>query len=103
MGDALNSNRFYAPGDLLLPMSQRRMQYDAAGNLTNDTYSGEGTRTYDTENHMKQAWANSQCQTYTYSAEGQRVRRSVNGTETWEVYGLGGEMMPWYLANGAPA
>ena len=25
---------------------------------------------------------------YTYNADGQRVRRKVNGVETWQVYGL---------------
>jgi hypothetical protein len=47
--------------------------YDAAGNLTNDTYTGQGQRTYDAENRMKQAWANSQWQTYTYDGDGKRV------------------------------
>jgi hypothetical protein len=35
------------------------MTYDNAGNLTNDTYSGQGQRNYDAENRMTQAWANS--------------------------------------------
>ena len=48
------------------------MSYDAAGNLTNDTYSGQGQRTYDAENRMKQAWANGQWQTYTYDGDGRR-------------------------------
>src|SRR5687768_11118039 len=28
------------------------MQYDVAGNLTNDTYTGDGNRTYDGENKI---------------------------------------------------
>jgi YD repeat-containing protein len=79
------------------------MAYDSAGNLTNDTYSGQGQRNYDAENRMTQAWANSQWQTYTYDASGQRVRRNVNGVETWQVYGLGGELLAEYAANAAPA
>jgi YD repeat-containing protein len=77
------------------------MSYDAAGNLTTDTYTGEGTRTYDAENRMTQAWANGQWQTYTYDCDGRRVKRNVNGTETWQVYGLGGELLAEYAANAA--
>src|SRR6266852_8929513 len=79
------------------------MSYDAAGNLTTDTFTGEGTRTYDAENRMKQAWANNQWQTYTYDGDGRRVKRNVNGTETWQVYGLGGELLAEYAANTAAA
>ena len=75
------------------------MTYDNAGNLTNDTYSGQGQRNYDAENRMTQAWANSQWQTYTYDASGQRVKRNVNGTETWAIYGPGGELVAEYAAN----
>ena len=32
------------------------MEYDAARNLTNDTYTGTGNRTYDAENKMTSAW-----------------------------------------------
>ena len=31
------------------------MNYDGAGNLTTDTYSGNGSRTYDAENRMTSA------------------------------------------------
>jgi YD repeat-containing protein len=41
---------------------------------------------------MTQAWANSQWQVYTYNGDGQRVRRNVNGVETWQVYGMDGEL-----------
>ncbi len=79
------------------------MSYDAAGNLTNDTYTGQGQRTYDAENRMKQAWASSQWQTYTYDGDGRRVKRNVNGTETWQIYGLGGELVAEYAQNGSPS
>ncbi len=42
---------------------------------------------------MKQAWATGQWQTYSYDGDGQRVRRNVNDTETWQVYGIGGELV----------
>ena len=75
--------------------------YDAAGNLTNDTYTGQGQRVYDADNRMTQAWANSQWQNYTYDGNGRRVRRNVSGIETWQVYGIGGELLAEYAANGA--
>ena len=78
------------------------MSYDQAGNLSFDNYTGQGTRTYDAENHLKQAWANGQWQTYAYG-DGSRVKRIVNGTETWQVYGIGGELIAEYAAAGSPS
>jgi YD repeat-containing protein len=79
------------------------MTYDQAGNLTNDTYTGEGTRSYDAKNRMKQARANGQWQTYFYDGDGRRIKRNVNGTETWQVYGLDGELVAEYAPNASPA
>jgi hypothetical protein len=78
------------------------MSYDAAGNLTTDTYTGQGQRTYEAENRMKQAWANNQWQEYTYNADGQRVRRKVNGVESWQVFGMDGELLAEYGPNASP-
>ena len=75
--------------------------YDAAGNQNYDNYTGEGTRTYDAENHMKTAWANNQGQTYTYDFNGRRIKRVVNGTETWQIYGMDGELLAEYKAGAA--
>jgi RHS repeat-associated protein len=78
------------------------MDYDVAGNLINDTYSGAGYRTYDAENRIVSAWGgNSQAQYYSYNAGGQRVRRKVDGIETWQIYGIEGELVAEYAANGA--
>jgi hypothetical protein len=41
--------------------------------------------------------------TYTYNADGQRVRRKVDGAETWQVYGMDGELVAEYAASAAPA
>jgi RHS repeat-associated protein len=80
------------------------MSYDTAGNLTNDTYTGAGNRTYDAENKITSAWGgNNQAQLYAYDASGQRIKRTVNGTETWQVYGIGGELLAEYPVNGATA
>ena len=79
------------------------MSYDSAGNLTNDTYSGAGSRSYDAENRMisAQGGALSGLQYYNYNADGQRVRRKVDGVETWQVYGMDGELLAEYAASAA--
>src|SRR6201988_1420353 len=95
------TNRIYAPGDLALSPTSRRIQYDTAGNQKQDTYTGAGTRTYDAENKLTSAAANNnQTATYVYDASGQRIKRTANGVETWQVYGFGGELLAEYPANG---
>jgi YD repeat-containing protein len=90
------NNRLEVPGG-----QSGVMQYDAAGNLTNDTYTGAGNRTYDGENKITSAWGgNNQAQLYAYDASGQRIKRTVDGVETWQVYGIGGELLAEYPANG---
>ena len=74
------------------------MTYDAAGNQTNDA---TGNRWYDGENRMKQAQQGAANSYYVYDADGRRVRRIVGGVETWMIYGLGGELLAEYPANGA--
>jgi RHS repeat-associated protein len=98
--DALSTNRLYAPGDTALPMPQRRMQYDAAGNLTFDNYTGQGGRSYDAENRMTLAFGNGSSQFYSYDGEGHRVKRTVNGVETWQVYSVNGDLLAEYAAGG---
>jgi RHS repeat-associated protein len=99
-----NSNRLGVPAG-----QTGTMAYDNAGNLTTDsysqaTYAGSGSRVYDAENRMTSAQdANGVWSYYTYNADGQRVRRKVNGLETWQVYGFGGELLAEYAANAAPA
>jgi RHS repeat-associated protein len=78
------------------------MDYDLAGNLTNDTYTGAGNRTYDAENKITSAWGGlNQAQLYGYDASGQRIKRTVNGVTTWQVYGFANELLAEYPANGA--
>jgi RHS repeat-associated protein len=90
--NASNNNRLTAPPGY-------STTYDAAGNVITDTYSGAGTRVYDAENRMTQPGsANTQ---YTYNSDGQRVRRKVNGIETWQIYGFDGELLAEYPASGA--
>lgn len=80
------------------------MTYDAAGNLTSDTYSGAGSRAYDAENKITSAWGgNNQAQLYSYDGSGQRIVRTVDGVATWHVYGIKGELLAEYAANGAAA
>lgn len=77
------------------------MAYDNAGNLTTDTYSGNGTRAYDAENRMTQETAAGGLVTgrYAYDGDGRRVRRAAGGQEWWYVYGLGGELVAEYGAG----
>jgi RHS repeat-associated protein len=86
-----------------------KMNYDAAGNLINDSFSGYGsstgqqTRFYDAENRMTQAQINSsQSAVYTYDADGRRVKRNTGAGEVWQVYGIGGELLAEYSANASP-
>nr|MDQ3802538.1 hypothetical protein [Acidobacteriota bacterium] len=83
------------------------MQYDPAGNLTQDTYTGAGARTYDAEGRMTSAqFVSGQPQTaaYAYDADGRRVKRDVGASaEVWQVYGIGGELLAEYGAGAAPS
>lgn len=83
------------------------MTYDAAGNLITNTYnppiSGAANFFYDAENRLTEV-QNGLSQTldkYNYDADGQRVRRTVSGVETWQVYGLDGELLAEYAATAA--
>ncbi len=93
-----NTNRMGVPAGIAQTMS-----YDAAGNLTFDSYTGMGSRTYDAENRMTTAADNSsQTSSYTYDADGRRVRRkTTTGGEVWQVYGMEGELLAEYAANNA--
>jgi YD repeat-containing protein len=107
-GTGINNKAFTvntANNRLGVPVGQSgTMTYDTAGNLTNDTYTGAGNRTYDAENKITSAWGGlNQAQLYGYDAAGQRIKRTVNGVETWQVYGFGGELVAEYAANGLPA
>jgi RHS repeat-associated protein len=91
-----STNRLVAP-------SGYAYGYDAAGNQTTDNYTGGGERSFDAENHMTQArnldstWSN-----YTYDLNGRRIKRNINGVETWQLYGMDGELLAEYAANAAP-
>jgi len=88
---------------LTVPSGQSGViHYDAAGNLDIDTHSSSAvSRVYDAENRMKsESQGNAQpAGEYTYDGDGRRIKRKVNGTETWQVYGLGGELLAEYAAN----
>src|SRR5437763_680196 len=59
---------------------------------------------YDAENRMKSATdTTNNTSTYVYDGDGRRIKRNVVGTETWQVYGLGGELIAEYAANAAPS
>lgn len=93
------SNRLYAPND----SSHTLIDYDAAGNQKLDNYTGGGQRTYDAENHLISAqnldhtWSY-----YTYDFNGRRIKRKINGAETWMLYGMGGELLAEYATDDSP-
>jgi hypothetical protein len=86
------NNRLTAP-------TGNTLNYDAVGNVTTDTLAGAGDRTFDAESRMTGAGGGSSL--YTYNAGGQRVRRKINGQETWQIYGFDGELLAEYPAKGA--
>src|SRR6185369_14597525 len=97
-------NRLYSPGDLVpqLPEEQKRIRYDKAGNQIKDTYTGNGTATvtFDGDNHIVAVQDKfGVSSTYTYNANAQRVRRRINNQETWQIYGIDGELLAEYAAN----
>src|SRR5262245_7627317 len=77
------------------------MIYDAAGNQTND---GSGQRKYDGENRMVEAYnaAGVMVSWYVYDAKGRRVVRTVGSQGTWNIYGIGGELLAEYAVGAAP-
>lgn len=94
------TNRLGVPGG-----QSGAMSYDNAGNLISDTYTGAGARVYDAENRITAA-ADKMGQTsyYMYNAAGHRTRRQVaGGQEVWQIYGIDGELVAEYPANGAVA
>ena len=100
-GALATANRLYAPGDLALPENQRQMNYDAAGNLTRDIYTGYGNATFDANNRITAIQdITGSSSNYVYNAEGQRRRRISNNQETWQIYGFAGELLAEYPANG---
>jgi len=80
-----------------------QLTYDNAGNLIRHTYTSAGDRVCDADNRITAAqdypegWSY-----YTYNANGARIRRKVDTQETWLVYGIDGELIAEYAANGAP-
>ncbi|QQS48000.1 MAG: RHS repeat protein [Acidobacteriota bacterium] len=76
------------------------MTYDLAGNQANDV---TGSRWFDGENRMYKAQQGGTTSHYVYDADGRRVRRIVGSTETWQVYGMEGELIAEYNVNGSPS
>jgi RHS repeat-associated protein len=111
-GAGINNRQFAvdaATNRLGVPAGQAGvMQYDPAGNLTFDSYTGHGSRTYDAENRMTSAQGYSALTSvytnqYSYDADGRRTRRKLESGEVWAVYGMGGELLAEYPAGGSPS
>lgn len=95
-----SSNRLGVPSG-----QSGQLAFDASGNITTDTYSRADTvRTYDAENRLiTNTDTNNVLSRYTYDGTDRRARRAVGSIETWQVYGLGGELLAEYDANAQPA
>jgi RHS repeat-associated protein len=98
------TNRLYANGET--DASHSLIDYDLAGNQTKDYYTSGANqdRTYDAENRMIGATVTipsvSTIQSsYKYNSGGQRVRRTTGTVETWQVYGMDGELLADYQAK----
>ncbi len=85
------------------------LNYDTAGNVVGEKLN-LGNRMeykYDAENHVIAAGINfvtnntAPTSQYFYDANGKRTRKLVSGVETWFVYGIDGELVAEYNANGA--
>ena len=99
------NKRVYNPNPLNNRL--RELVYDKAGNVLSETLYGSRleVREYDAENRMTRAASNGGAQQnyYVYDGDGRRVRRIVGGEETWQVYGIDGELLAEYkLTNGTP-
>jgi RHS repeat-associated protein len=106
--DNTTTNRIYGPGET--EANHPLFNYDAAGNQTKDYYSAPSTdfdRTFDAENRLTLSTAigpsGTQNSTYVYDDMGQRVRRNINGVETWQIFGVDGQLLAEYAANTAAA
>jgi hypothetical protein len=86
-----------------IKFSNRQGLHFASYILNIDFFLKSPTRANDAENRMtKETQANSVVAgDYTYNADGQRVRRKINGVETWQIYGMDGELLAEYAANAA--
>ncbi len=80
-----------------LQTSSNCMVYDTVGNLINDCGR---TRVYDGNNKMISAYDAGVATSYRYNADGQRVIKTVGTVSTWNIYGMGGELIAEYPANG---
>jgi len=82
------------------------IDYDRAGNQIKDYYT-QGSiahfdRLFDAENRMVRSTTTGQLaevDNYAYDGEGHRIKRNLNSAETWQVYGLSGELLAEYPAN----
>jgi RHS repeat-associated protein len=105
-------NQLMHAGDNLADASHtsNRLRYDAVGNLVFDNYTQLAQwRGFDAENRVQTI---KDCETcaervrYGYDADGHRVKRLILAgtvwTETWQVYGLDGELVAEYAANANP-
>lgn len=88
---------------LQAPSGYTAMQYDAAGNLKYDGYTNPdlGAFKYDAENKLREVYSytSSLAAQYVYDGSGKRIKRIIGSNETWQVYGIGGELIAEYSST----
>jgi len=103
-----DSNKLFASGET--DSSHFLIDYDAAGNQKKDHYTENLTgvhydRTYDADNRISSSTKSftnqspDQNSIYSYDGDGRRVKRLIASVETWQVYGVGGELLAEYSAG----
>jgi RHS repeat-associated protein len=99
------TNRLKAINDSLTDNVNDLLRYDAVGNQIRENYTvtvGDGGRTYDANNRLMSATINaSSSVSYTYNANSSRISKTIGGVTTWYIYGLDGELVAEYPAQGA--
>jgi len=104
---ASNSNRLLS---ITRPGTSRVFGYDLKGNITSDTAFSAATKnyTYSSMNRMASFTQSSTSANYYYNVLGQRMKKVVNGTASYFVYGQGGQLQSegtgrdYIYFNGAP-
>ena len=71
--------------------------YDSAGNMTGD---GAGNYTYSPSNQMLSATVSGTSSSYTYDADGLRIKKTTGSTTTYSIRGMGGQVLVEYEATG---
>jgi RHS repeat-associated protein len=88
----VNTNRFQQVAG--------QIEYDHEGNLIRD---GDQIRRFDVENRLKEVQNSVGVSRFSYDEGSSRTRKQTPQEHTWFVYGLDGQLLAEYSAEGAPS